>query len=336
MPTAPPVPFELRGLVLLPLSAWLIAVAIAAVACLSCLGLLALSDAPLVTGDLVSGFHITGQAHVAILTGAALGYLCGTGVYFARRADGGPGSSARWGLAAGAAGVLVCVFIIRATTAAIRLQEPGRDPWSAGELALDTVALLLFWGIGRAIHFTVLSSHRSRAAQADVDLLALVALYPLAQSGLRAALAWIGGISLVVGIMAFDPNPAVLRSAGHIILLAIAASVLTGSFALFMPLWQLKRRIAREKEQQIRRTLLQLRALRDDEHTPPGLEADLLARHAYLSTLREWPIDLDTLRRFGFYVFFPAVSWMVATVTQRLLDTVLIGDLVRYVLSTLQ
>lgn len=345
-----PLPFELRLLMRPGLSGLGMGTLCAGLPLLLCLVLLHLTGESLLTLPPAGGVRLTGQAHVAVLVSLLLGYLAGVCVHFARSGGGRPrdglhdrepGSAAgptsvvenAVSLLAGASGVLLGLVFILLSARAIRLQEPERDVLGAGELAIDVFSLLLLWGIGRAAAFTLRADRMAKLRPPRIDLFNLAPLFVIGRTGLRPALAWIGGISLCAAIMAFDPNPGVLDEAGWIMLLLLCMSLAVGSFALLAPLWHLQDHIRAVREQATGAILQELRILRDGGSARPGEEADLLARLAYLSGVSTWPMDLGTLRRFGFYVFFPVASWLFGNVTQRLLDTLLVSELVRMLLE---
>lgn len=345
---SPSQPFDLALLMRLRLPGWVMGGLCASLSMLICLGLLQVSNENLLMRPAAGGLRLTGQAHVAVLVSLLLGYLVGICVHFVRMSTnrsgddvdepaGGVAGPARAetlvSLLAGLAGLLIGLVLIVLSAQAIRLQEPERNVFSAGELAIDGVSLILLWGIARAAVFTLRADRMAELRPPEIDLLNLAPLFTFARKGLRSSLAWIGGISLAAVIMAFDPNPAVLSEAGWIIIMLLCMSLAVGSFALLAPLWYLHEHIREAKEQATQAILNKLRQLRDHASARPGEEADLLARLGFLAGVSTWPIDLGTLRRFGFYVFFPVASWLFGNVTQRLLDTLLISELVSLLLA---
>ena len=49
----------------------------------------------------------------------------------------------------------------------------------------------------------------------------------------------------------------------------------------------------------------------------------LLAYEARIEGVGEWPFDPSTLRRFGFFLLIPLVSWIGGALVERLVDAAL-------------
>ena len=54
-----------------------------------------------------------------------------------------------------------------------------------------------------------------------------------------------------------------------------------------------------------------------------GRLADLLAYRTYLESVREWPFDDVTLRRFLLYLLIPVGSWLGGALVERLVSQML-------------
>ena len=225
---------------------------------------------------------------------------------------------------AGAAGVAAGLLLIVLTTRQIRIQEPGRNPWSLGELYVDLLSLLFLWGLGRAAFFTLRGAGAEEYQSVSVDLWNTAPLLQYGHRGLRNALAWSLGISLLVAIMCFDPNPGLQVDSVKVLLPLFLGSIAVASLALFLPLWTLRRRIQAEKTEHLDFITEQLRQLRDSRlcgcPPAPGLEADLIARRAFIESVSEWAIDTVTFRKLSLYLLFPAGSWFIGPILRKMVD----------------
>jgi len=238
---------------------------------------------------------------------------------------------------AGAAGVVVGLILIVLTTRQIGLQEPGRNPWNAGELYVDVLSLLLFWGLGRAAYFTIRGAGANEYRSVAVDLWNPAPLQRYGRRGLRNALAWILGISLLVVIMFFDPNPGVQVDSAKVLVPLVLGSVAVAALALFLPLWTLRKRLQAEKSATLDDIGRQLRRIRDDRQrgdpSPPGTEADLIARRTFITSVSEWAIDTGSFRKLSIYLLLPAFSWFVGPILRKMMDTVLVESVVRSLIN---
>ncbi len=328
---------ETRLASLIPLPAWLAGVVTAIALTIIGFALHALSGVlPFTAGPTP---EITPQAHVTVLCASLLAY----GLTAARLAD-RAGSAATmsprcwlYSRLAGAAGVGVGMVLIVLTSQQIHLQEPGRNPWNAGELYVDLLSLLLLWGLGRAAYFTFRGAGVNEYQSVLVDLWNITPLQRYGRSGLRNALAWCLGISLLVVIMFFDPNPELQVDSAKVLLPLFLGSVAVAALSLFLPLWRLKQRVQVEKSTTLDEIGRQLRQIRDDRQrgTPssPGTEADLIARRTFITDVPEWAIDTGTFRKLSIYLLFPVGSWFVGPLLRKLVDTVVFESVIKNVIE---
>lgn len=180
------------------------------------------------------------------------------------------------------------------------------------------------WIGGRAAYATWVESMRfSQLGRQGVriDLLDLASVAPLIRYGLRQALVTIGAFSLLA-LMFYDSE-----AAPNLIWFLLAASLsflVLAAVALLMPLRGVHDAIAREKAQELARVNDRIRrGLGDSEGRALPSLADWIAYRALIESVREWPIDAPTLRRFALYLAIPLGSWFGGAVAQRFVDALL-------------
>ena len=54
-----------------------------------------------------------------------------------------------------------------------------------------------------------------------------------------------------------------------------------------------------------------------------GRVADLVAYEARVESVAEWPFDAGAIRRFGFYLLIPLLSWSGGALVERMIDALL-------------
>lgn len=321
----------------IPLPAWLVGVVTAILLTSNGLWLHALSGVP----PFASGksLELTPQAHVTFLCAALLAYGLAVAKLASRAGMPSAMSPRCWWFSrlAGAAGVLAGLVLIFLTSRQIQLQEPGRNPWNAGELYIDLLSLLLLWGLGRAAYFSFRGAGANEYRNVPVDLWNVAPLQRYGRRGLRNALAWILGISLLVVIMFFDPNPNLQVDSAKVLIPLVLGSIAVAFLSLFLPLWTLKKRLQHEKAAEIDDIASQLREIRNGrqrgEVTRPGTEADLIARRTFIREIPEWAIDTGSFRKLSIYLLFPAGSWFVGPLLRKMVDTVFVESVVKHILS---
>ena len=213
---------------------------------------------------------------------------------------------------------------------ALLLAESGPEAFeSISMMSLEAYfhrVLLVFigWFAGRAIYATWIESRRFSKVGGRglaLDLLDLSAAEPLSRYGLRQALVTIGAFSVMAPLF-YDSN-----AAPNLVWLLLAASFVTvvlAIVALLFPVRGLHDAIAREKALEIDRINGKIRRARDlsDVGAATGL-ADWIAYRGLIESVREWPIDAPTLRRFALYLAIPLGSWLGGALVERMVDIVL-------------
>jgi hypothetical protein len=334
---------ETRLAAALPMSPWLTGILLASALTVIGLGLHSLDGVNLIVSAGYANPHMAPQTHVTILCSTLLAYGLIAARWISER-DQSRSSLTRadWvrSRVAGAAGVIVGLVVIFVTTRQIGIQEPDRNPWNLGELYVDLLSLLLLWGIGRAVFFTVRGIGVADHGNPVVDLWDITPLYRYGRQGLRRALAWSIGISLFVIIMFFDPNPALQIDSSKILGFVVLAGVATAALSLFWPLWNLRKLVRQEKLVAMDVISKGLLAIRQDaargSDIVPGVEADLLARRLYVMSVPDWPIDTGMLRRMGFYALVPTISWFAGPLFRQMLNDIVFAQFVRNVFGWTQ
>ena len=317
----------------LALSPATVAVVIASVSLLVIWGAYSVSEILLVVGSRDAGWSLTPQAHAGLLAAVLLGYVAGAAKYLARSGSEWPAidvARSRW---FGTAGLLIGMVVAVLTVADVRLREPDRQLLNVGEAALNIAFLALFWAVGRAGYFSVLSVIKPATIKA-VDLFNLEPLYTHGRDQLRSALVWLVGASLFVLIMLFDPNPAVQADSIKLVGPMLVAFVILAVTMILLPLRQIWMSIRTAKAGALASVMADLRVLRAKPHRPPGQEADLLARRDFFAGLSAWPIDPATVGTFAFYVLLPFLTWVIGTFAKQLFDTVFIEKIINAIVGS--
>jgi hypothetical protein len=178
------------------------------------------------------------------------------------------------------------------------------------------------WFVGRLAYATWVESKRFSQIgreRLEIDLLDLASVTPLIRYGLRQALVTIGAFS-VLALMFYDSE-----AAPNLIWFLLAASLATLLFAavgLLIPVRGVHDAIAREKTQEIARVNEQIRLARAGSGAQPSL-TDWVAYRGLIESVREWPVDAPTLRRFALYLAIPLGSWFGGALVERMVDTLL-------------
>jgi hypothetical protein len=223
----------------------------------------------------------------------------------------------RTGLIAAACGVVITYF---STGVAQRL-DPATLLWILGQNALW--AWLLVRTIAHDLRVSRILS-REAEAHADIELLDLTPLMPLAGRGLQSALLIVLALSLFLLILgAGDVSPLVPAIQTGTVLLA--------AFALVLPSLGVRRRVRSAKREELERLSSQIRAVRAQpaaaqESRRPETDSrlvTLLALKHHVEMTREWPFDLGTLGRFILYAAIGVGSWLGGAAVERLLDLLL-------------
>jgi hypothetical protein len=192
--------------------------------------------------------------------------------------------------------------------------------WDYAFLLGTANSVLLFALLGRELWGTLAATRvfaRLESMLGEIDLLDPDLLEPFAQRGLRAAAFWIIGSafgSLLFVSERFAPG----------LLAILAATLAVGVAALVLPMRGAHRRIRAEKTAELARVRAAIRAAREKLHDAVGAPrdarlAELLAWESRIERVREWPLDLPTLLRFGGLVLLAIGSWLGGAIAERVL-----------------
>jgi hypothetical protein len=147
----------------------------------------------------------------------------------------------------------------------------------------------------------------------------MASVAPLIRFGLRQALASIGAFS-VIALMFYDSE-----AAPNLIWFPLVASLsylLLAAVALLLPVRGVHDAIAREKTHELAAVNDQIRRARARAGALPSL-ADWIAYRGLIESVREWPVDAPTLRRFTLYLAIPLGSWLGGALVERTIDVLL-------------
>jgi hypothetical protein len=187
-----------------------------------------------------------------------------------------------------------------------------------------TMLIWIGWFGGRVAYSTWTESTRfSKIGRERIklDLLDLRVVAPITRFGLRQALVTIGFFSVILP-MFYDSH-----AAPNLFWILLVFALLTLSLAaasLLIPLRGVQHAIARGKECELARVNDQIRMAlaASDSPSRPSL-ADWIAYRGLIESVREWPIDAPTLRRFALYLAIPLGSWFGGALVERMVDTLL-------------
>lgn len=152
----------------------------------------------------------------------------------------------------------------------------------------------------------------------EIDLLAPEQLTPFVRLGMTGALLAIGAVAAFALF---------LVDIGYLSLVVflLAASLLVGGLALFLPLRGVRERIGEAKQNELRWCRERIRSGRAAlaaGHASADLAATL-AWEARVRAVPDWPIDSSTLVRFVLYLLIPLGSWAGGAVVERAIDALL-------------
>ncbi|HEX7035061.1 MAG TPA: hypothetical protein VF210_04775 [Pseudomonadales bacterium] len=158
---------------------------------------------------------------------------------------------------------------------------------------------------------------------ARIDLFDLRGLAPIVRIGLRNALAFAAGVSMLAAMSGDEVTlPVTLAT------MAIVGAV--GAFALLLPVRGARRAIRTAKNAELLAVRAAIRRTRTAtlEGSPEGereamLLSGLLALEARLAGVVEWPFDLGTFVRLFFFLTLPLASWVAAAVVERFVSYLL-------------
>ena len=141
---------------------------------------------------------------------------------------------------------------------------------------------------------------------------------PFVRKGLRSTMTWLVFSSLF-SLFWLGGSPSTLNP----VLFATSLSFATA--ALLLPMRQLKLRLAAAKRFEIRRIDVEIERERDALFAEPspdgGRMASLVAWRGLVEAVREWPLSVPNLFRFGLFILLGLGSWLGGALVERGLDT---------------
>lgn len=215
--------------------------------------------------------------------------------------------------------VLVVVFVFVESTV---VNAAALEQMSPEAYFHRVLAIWIGWFAGRSAYATWVESKRFEQdgrERLDIDLLDLTSVAPLTRFGLRQALITIGAFSLLA-LLFYDS-----QAAPNLIWFLLAISLpflLLAAAALFLPVRGVHDAIVREKANELARVNDQIRRARAGSSGHPSL-ADWIAYRGLVESVRDWPVDAPTLRRFALYLAIPLGSWLGGALMERMVDTFL-------------
>jgi hypothetical protein len=226
----------------------------------------------------------------------------------------------RWG---GLAGVLIFVCFIEGPNALAGLRPLAAWTSLHALTYMLFLGVLFFWIAGRAAYFSVAGSRQTDPLESlEIDLLDPRPLYAVGRMALRGALTWVVGLS--ISTLAFANPELRFRESLMVFGPLLALTLAIATAALLLPVRGLHRRIVAVKREELDRVEA---AIRGDRSRLVGARiaaradslslADLIAYRDLVSRTHEWPFETAALRRFGFYLLIPLLSWVGGALVER-------------------
>jgi hypothetical protein len=181
---------------------------------------------------------------------------------------------------------------------------------------------MITWFAARGVYATIVESLRFSRIGRDlvrIDLLDPTATAPLARWGLHSALLQIGALSLL-SLLFYDLGAA--PQLPVTLAVFVSGTLALAGVGLLLPLHGLRQAIQSSKRRELGWCHEQIRDARAAAARTSELSlADLVAYRGLVESVREWPLDAPTLRRFALYLVIPLVSWLGGALVERLVDS---------------
>lgn len=196
---------------------------------------------------------------------------------------------------------------------------------TALELAM-TFAPLLVWLFTTTATVALVDNARLFRALADrveIDLLDPDALTPFGYMAASSILVLTGAIaSLSIMWLGGAVDPWTTIPGAVLLLGAVVYLVLTA-------LWPVHRALRDARHAELQRVQLRIdeqgEAVRTLDADALAALAPLLAYRREIARVREWPIDLGVLTRFGLYIFIVPMTWVGAALIEYVVDAFIAG-----------
>lgn len=209
--------------------------------------------------------------------------------------------------------------------------RPDGHPVGPSTMTLTNVWFLvmtvaLFTEIFRSLSFLRMDTStfvRGLDHSVEVDLLDISKLDGFGRIALRGALPWLVTGTIVLLLL--------LGQQASEFFVPLVVGLIASATAVFAwPMWRVHLLIDRAKNIELARLRLAIAEQRrlferdgaEGERASVRLAA-LLALMGRIEHVREWPLDLPTILRFGFYLALPLGSWLGGAVVERILNLVM-------------
>ena len=157
-------------------------------------------------------------------------------------------------------------------------------------------------------------------ARIEIDFFDIGKLDGLGRIALRRALPWVVAAAIVL-LLIFSQ-----RSATFFWIL-FSFLIANATFVFAAPMWRVHVLIDKAKNTELKKLRRDIVAKHIEFENSESAEiaarlSALLALEHHLERVREWPLDLSTIVRFGFYLALPLGSWLGGALVERALNLV--------------
>lgn len=161
----------------------------------------------------------------------------------------------------------------------------------------------------------------------EIDFFDIGKLDGLGRIALRRALPWLSSSAIVLLMLFGQDGVSTRADAISLFWIMVITLALVAIFVFAAPMWRVHVLIDGAKNAELKKLRRDIAAKRiefeknDNAEIAARLSA-LLALEHHLERVREWPLDLGTIVRFGFYLALPLGSWLGGALVERALNLV--------------
>jgi len=241
--------------------------------------------------------------------------------------EGAPGRLRRTALwRAGLIGIALSLLLPLLADPARVLYDPRQ--WDPEMYWHRVILLVLGWWLGRVAALVATQSMRMRALAErlpELDLFDPAPLRPFAAQVSSHALV-VAGVTGVLSLNLLEEN------FGQMVAVLAVMNAGFGALVVLGPLRGLRDRLREAKLRALTWCRGELAdaaaALERGPGASPdsgrsGRMADLVAYERRVESVAEWPFDAGAIRRFGFYLLIPLISWSGGALVERMIDSLL-------------
>ena len=202
------------------------------------------------------------------------------------------------------------------------------SPWSPSSWSPEVfwhriggpVANVWIWWLGYAVISVSLRMSRIATRLQRIDLLDLSPLLPFTQLGLTNALLMVGSLS-IWSLMLVETG------FGMMLLIAGAATLISTTLALWLPVRGVHKRICQSKQEELRDLNREISSRRSslmsrDASTNGGEMADLVTYRSLVDSVSEWPFTSSTYTRVFLYALMPVAAWGIGVIAEQVVARV--------------